>query len=202
MKPLLRSAWAGVAFIASLAQPALAQTRSAADSYSLLPYTTGGYVGLNVGATDFKSGCGVNPAFVCDDSDGSFRIYTGGMSNPYFGAELGYVHLGNAERAGGETRAQGIHLSLLGRLPVGESFGLYAKIGALYGRTRVSANPASGLVTGSDSGWGATYAIGASYEVNRNWSVLLEHERHDFHFAGVSGRQAVQAVSLGVKYKF
>ncbi len=188
--------------VLATSQPALAQSRSTSDNgYSLLPYTNSGYVGLSLGTTDFKTRCGANPALTCDDSKGAFHLFTGGLANPYWGVELGYVHSGNAKRGGGETRAQGLHLSVLGRVPLGNSFSLHAKLGALYGRTRTSAVASSAIPTGSESGWGPTYGLGASLELNRNWSVLLEQNRYEFHFAGV-GRESVDVLSLGVNYRF
>lgn len=203
---------AAVAAVASVAAQAQSSTtagvggtglsRSAAsgsDGYSLVPYTSGGYFGLNVGRPKYDTGCGT-PGFECDDGDTSVRVYTGGMLNPFFGVEFAYLHMGDADRSGGTTRAQGVNLSLVGRVPVGDLFGVFAKVGTTYGRTRVSASPLSLVETGSDNGFGLSYGAGASFDFTRNWAVLLEWERHDFRFPG--GRDPVDAGSVGLKYKF
>ena len=59
------------------------------------------------------------------------------------GAESGGSHTGRASRNGGSTRAQGVNLSLVARVPIG-GFSAFANLGALRGQTRVSADAAGG----------------------------------------------------------
>jgi hypothetical protein len=49
-----------------------ADSYTTTDGYSLLPYTRRGYVGINLGQTEFKTGCG-NVAYGCGDSDVGVR---------------------------------------------------------------------------------------------------------------------------------
>lgn len=170
-------------------------------SYSLLPYTQQGYVGLSVGSPNYDVDCGVTSLFSCDDPSTSWKIYTGGMVNQYFGAEIAYLDMGDADRYGGTARARGLNLSLVGRYPVAPNLAVFGKVGATYGRTRVSASPLALATSGKDSGWGGSYGVGASFDFARHWSAVVEWERHDFHFAG-QGRDAVSTTSLGVKYRF
>lgn len=169
--------------------------------YSLLPYTTGGYVGLNIGKPEYDSSCGNLPGLACDDPDTSWRLYTGGMFNPYFGLELGYLDMGEAERAGGEAHSRGVNLSLVGRLPLAQSFSIFGKVGTTYGRTEVSALAGSGLATGTESGFAPSIGAGLSFDLTQQFSVLLEWDRHDFRFPG-GEREEVASNSLGVKYMF
>lgn len=191
-----------LALAASL--PALAQTsgsgmRAGTDGYSLLPYTRSGYVGLNLGKPDWRTGC--TTGFSCGDGDVAAYLYTGGLINDVVGAELGYVNSGGAHRNGGTTRAQGINLSLVARVPVG-GFNVFAKLGALYGRTHVSADAASGVATGTETGWGASYAAGMGYDFSRQMGVVLEWTRHEFRLAGGGGRRDLDSVSLGLVRRF
>lgn len=169
---------------------------------SWLPYTQNGYVGLNVGRPSYRTGCG-SAAFACDDPSASLHLYAGGLFNPYFGLEVGYLHMGDADRGGGTTRAQGLNFSLLGRVPVGSMFSVFGKLGTTYGRTSTStsASAGSGIATGKDSGWGESYGLGLSADLGSNWSAVLEWQRHRFHFAG-NNKEAVRTTSLGVKYRF
>jgi OOP family OmpA-OmpF porin len=169
--------------------------------YSLLPYTRGGYVGLNVGRPEYDSGCGSDATLVCDDPDAAWRLYTGGMFNPFFGVELSYVDMGEADRAGGQTHSRGVDLSLVGRMPLAQSFSVFGKLGATYGRTKVSALGSSGLVTGTETGFGPSIGAGLSFDLGQQWSVLVEWNRHDFRFPG-GEREEVASNSLGVKYLF
>ena len=169
------------------------------DSFSAIPYATNGYVGLNIGQPDWSIPCS-GGGFSCSESSTSYNIYTGGMFNPYFGAELGYVDFGKFERGGGRTRAAGVNLSLVGHLPLG-GFDLYAKLGALYGRTNVTANPISGLATGKRSGWEGSYGVGVGYRLSKQSMVVLEWNRYDLDFADV-GKRDISTTSLGYVYRF
>ena len=137
----------------------------------------------------------------CDDSETSGHIYLGGYFNPYLGTEIGYLDMGSMSRAGGTTQAYGLNLSLVARAPLGQSFSVYGKLGGTYGRTRVSAAPGTGIVTGRESGWGPSYALGLSWDINNNWSTVLELERNRFQFAG-NHDDYVRSTSLGLKYSF
>lgn len=188
---------AGLSLLASGA--ASAQTMNQADGYSLLPYTSRGYVGLNLGASRFKTDCAAN--FACDDTRGAAYVYTGGVVNEWLGAEIGYLNTGNASRSGGTTRGQGLDLLLLLRLPLGAAFSVFAKGGAVYGETKVSADAASGTPTGKSRGWGAAYGVGAGYDITPQHSVVLEWMRHELPMPG-RGKQDVETTQVGFVYRF
>lgn len=166
-----------------------------------LPFMRDSYIGLNLGRSDYDLDCGALGG--CDNSENAGRLYIGGMFNRNVGLELGYLHMGEVDRAGGDTRAHGLNLSVVGRVPFGgDAFGLFGKLGTTYGRTETSAAAGSGITTGDDDGFGLSYGAGLSYDFQRsNWAALLEWERHRFKFAG-DRREWVEAVSAGVKYRF
>lgn len=166
-------------------------------NYSLIPYSTGGYVGVNVGQPDFDTPC--FGAFSCSDNTTSYKLYTGGMFNQYVGGELAYVNMGRAKRADGRTEAYGINLSLVGRMPLG-GFNLFGKVGTTYGRTKTTAALAT-IPTGKESGWGGSYGVGVGFDLTRASSIVLEWERHDFRFSGL-GRQSVDSTTLGYVHRF
>lgn len=182
--------------------PAQASAGNAYDANrtSWIPYTHNGYIGLNVGRSNFGNTCGAL-ALRCSDSDTSGHVYLGGYFNPYFGAEIGYLDMGDMARAGGTTQAYGGNLSLVARAPLSQSFSIYGKLGATYGRTRVSAAPGTGVVSGRESGWGPSYAVGLSWDLSSNWAAVLEYESNRFQFAG-NTHDNVRATSLGLKYSF
>lgn len=168
-------------------------------NFSVIPYTSHGYVGLNLGRSDYDLGCGVG-GFGCDSKGNAVNIYTGGMFNRYIGAELGYVNLGRMDRGGGRTEAQGINLSLVGRVPLGVVH-LFGKVGGVYGRTEVSASPLSGLATGKASGWEGSYGAGLGFDLSPRSSIVVEWNRYDLRFAGV-GKQKVETTSIGYMHRF
>lgn len=177
----------------------LANPWGSGDSFSLLPWTRRGYVGLNVGQPRYPDGnCGLG--FGCDNPNTRMRLYTGGLVNDWLGAELGYIHEGSQDRGGGTTRAQGINLSLVLRAPLGQ-VNLFGKVGATYGETKVSADALSLLATGTERGWGRSMAVGVGYDFTPSFGVVLEWERNRYHFAG-DVRDDVDSTSLGLVYRF
>lgn len=176
------------------------QNRAFDPSQSWLPYTKRGYVGINLGQGDYDLSCG-NGVFGCDNtSDLAGKIYTGGWFNDFLGLELGFIDMGKGDRGGGDTRARGVNLSLVGRLPI-QMANVFAKAGTTYGRTRVSTSPLSGLANGKDNGFGLSYGAGIGFDVTKTSSVVLEWERHEFNFAGL-GRENVDATTIGYVHRF
>ena len=175
----------------------VAQAQS--SNYSL--YAPGAsYVGLNAGKSDFSLGSGIGN-FTSDKRETVYSIYAGSYFNPNLGLELGYTNLGRINRAGGNTKAEGANLSLVGKFPVGSSFNLMGKLGTTYGRTDVSSAPGSGIVSGNESGFGVSYGLGAEYTFDPNWSAVLQYDAYDLKFPG-SGRDRVSAATAGLRYRF
>ncbi len=171
-----------------------------AQAQSILPGASSSYIGLNAGQSDFSldNGTGI---FGSDRHDTAYSIYVGSYFNYNFGFEVGYTDFGSVSRAGGRTKADGINLSLVGKLPLGESFNLLGKLGTTYGRTDVSSAAGSGIAAGSESDFGWSYGVGAEFTFNPKWSAVLQYDEHDLKFAG-GGRDRVSATSLGVRYRF
>lgn len=197
MQSLTRTFSATVVAVAGLAAGAGAQAQS--SNYAL--YGPGsGYIGFNAGQSDFSLGSGTG-AFPSDKHDTTYSIYGGSFFSNNFGFELGYTDFGKITRAGGTTKAEGFNLSLVGKIPLSPSFNLLGKLGTTYGRTDVSSAPASGIVSGSESGFGVSYGLGAEYAFNPNWSAVLQYDGYDLKFAG-SGRDRVSATTVGFRYRF
>jgi OOP family OmpA-OmpF porin len=197
MRSLTRNLSATVLAVAALAAGASAQAQS--SNYTLnAPGAS--YVGLNVGKSDFSVGNG-NGLFSSENKDTAYGINAGSYINNNLGMELGFTDFGKINRAGGTTKAQGFNLSMVGRLPLSPSFNLLGKLGATYGRTDVSASPASGVASGSESGFGVSYGVGAEYAFNPQMSAVLQYDAHDMKFVG-TGNDRVSATTVGLRYKF
>ncbi|MBA4329562.1 MAG: hypothetical protein C0428_15135 [Polaromonas sp.] len=182
------------------ATAAHAQTSSPSASATSWYAPNSAYIGLNAGQSNYRQGCGTG-AFSCGDKDDAYSIYGGSMFSNNFGLELGYVNMGDIGRGGGTTKAEGINLSLVGKLPLSPSFGLFGKVGTTYGRTNVSSLPGSGVTAGKEDGFGLSVGAGVSYDFSERWSAVLQWDRHDFKFAG-AGRENINATTLGLKYRF
>jgi len=196
MKIFNRGFRATLLAVAALTAVAGAQAQS---NYAL--YAPGAsYAGLNIGSSNYSLGSGFGP-FANDDKDTVYNLYTGSFFTPNLGFELGYTNFGKVERAGGQTKAEGINLSLVGRAPITSSFNLLGKLGTTYGRTDVSAFPGSGVVSGKETGFGISYGIGAEYSFNPQLSAVLQYDEHKLKFAG-DGRDRVNATTVGLRYRF
>jgi OOP family OmpA-OmpF porin len=201
----MKKQWLAIAALACLGV-AQAQTSNSPSrpgfgeqGWSLVPGTRDGYVGLNLGRPDHDLSC---PAlFDCDDPELGAHLYTGGFANDWLGAEVGYVWLGRSDRAGGRTRAQGLNLGVVLRAPLGRA-SVYAKGGATYGRTRVTADLLSGVDSGARSSWGPAYGAGVGFDLGTRSSVVLEWMRHEMKFPGVGGRRDVDMTSIGYVHRF
>jgi opacity protein-like surface antigen len=139
--------------------------------------------------------------FGSDQGDTSYSLRGGHYFSTNWGMELGYTDFGSVSRAGGRTKADGINLSLIGKMPVSPSFNVLGKIGATYSRTDVSSNPASGIVAGSENGSGLSYGLGVEYAFTPKMSAVLQYESTDMKFAG-DRKDRVGATTLSARYSF
>jgi OOP family OmpA-OmpF porin len=156
-------------------------------------------MGLNIGKSDFRAGCGTG-AFACDDSDTAGSIYFGSMFRDNLGRRAGLCEHGprvarrwrhQGPRPEPEPGGQGA--TDAGVQPAGQ--GGYD----LWPHQTTSA-AGSGVAAGSDNGFGLSYGIGASYDFTPNVAATINWDSHDFRFAG--GRDPVRMTSVGLQYKF
>ena len=181
------------------AQAQSGSTSTPRSGYSM--YAPGSaYIGLNVGQSNFNLNNG-SGAFGSDKRKTAYSLYGGSYFNDYLGLELGYTDFGRINRAGGQTKAEGFNIGLVGKLPLSPSFNLLGRLGTTYGRTDVSSSIASGVTAGKDTGWGGSYGIGAEFAFNPQLSAVLQYDEHNLRFAG-GNRDRINVTSLGLRYKF
>ena len=188
---------AGAAVALCVAQAANAQMMS--DMVS----TGTSYVGLTGGPSDFSRTQGGNGLFANEDRSTVYSLSVGNyFINPNLGAEIGYTNFGSVGRGGGTTKAEGINISLVGKLPLSEMFNLLGKVGTTYSQTDVSANPASGgMATGSNNGFDWSYGIGAELVFAPQWSAVLQYDEHFMKFAG-SSSERISTTMIGARIRF
>lgn len=193
---------------ANLCAPAAAQMAVAPQGDPAVQSTTRtawlpgerSYLGLNLSRSRYNVSCGTM-ALLCDDSDRAAQLYAGTMIGNFWAVELGYLDMGRIARAGGETRAQGLNLSLVGKAQVARSFGVFGKLGTTYGRSETFALGASSVATGAENGFGLSFGAGVSVDFTPRLSATLEWDSNDFRFAG-GGRDPVRSTSLGLQYRY
>lgn len=160
------------------------------------------YIGVNVGQSDFSRVNNGTGFFPTDRNTTAYSINAGSyFNNSNFGIELGYTDFGSTNRAGGKTKADGINLSLIGRMPLSSTFNLLGKMGTLYGRTDVSSAAGSGITASSETGFGWTYGLGLEYGFSPKWSGVLQYDENFLKFSN-TGSDRITAVSLGIRHRF
>lgn len=183
------------------AQQSAANSSSTPDAmYNTMASTGNKYVSFNAGQSDYSLGSGAG-GFASERRATAYILNIGGYFNNNFGVELGYTDFGRINRAGGSTKADGINLSLVGKLPMTDAFSLLGKVGTTYGRTEVSAAPASGVATGTESDFAWSYGVGAMYAFNPQWSALVQYDEHNLKFAG-GDRNRISATTIGLRYRY
>jgi opacity protein-like surface antigen len=156
-------------------------------------------LGVGVGQSKIRSDCVGN--FTCDNRDTAWKIYAGGRWSRYFGLEFGYNDFGKVDQSGGRTKAFAANITFTAGVPLGDRFDIFAKGGGAYGRTEVSADPSTGVATGTKSNFEGTYGVGASYAVTRNWQIRADWDRYNLDFVG-QGHQNVDMATASVQYRF
>jgi len=156
-----------------------------------------GYVGASAGQSKFRTDC--DNFFDCDRKDSAWKVHAGGNFSQVFGIELGYTDFGRMRAFGGDTEAQAANISLTAGIPI-DRFAIFAKGGAVYGWTDVSAAAPSLVRTGEKSGWGSTWGVGGSFAVTRNFQVRVDWDRYKMEFVG--GDHDVDLLSAGVQLRF
>jgi opacity protein-like surface antigen len=173
---------------------------NSSNSYSSMRTPGSGYIGLSVGRSDYSLGNGIG-VWDSNQGDTSYGIHVGNYFSPNFGVELGYIDFRSIARAGGRTKSDGVNLSLIGKMPLNPAFNLLGKLGTTYSRTEVSSDPASGVVAGSENGWGLSYGLGVEYVFSPQWSTVLQYESQKMKFAG-DRDERVGNTSLAVRFAY
>ena len=161
-----------------------------------------GYVGGSAGESKYRYECrdSITQFFDCDQRDTGWKVFAGGKMNEVLGLEVGYTDFGQIRASGSNVEAWAVPVTLTVGTPLGTRFGIFGKVGGLYGRTDVSADPDSIFDRGHKSGWGWTYGAGATFAVTENVQIRADWDRYKLDFVG--GRQDVDMLSAGLQLRF
>ena len=160
------------------------------------------YFDVSAGQTDYRLGSG-SGLFGSNNGSTAYAVSAGSYFTNNLGVELGYTDFGRISRGGGETRADGVTLKLVGKLPLGSQFNLLGKVGTTYGRTEVTSAAGSGISAGSDNGFGVNLGIGAEFLFTPNWSAVVQYDAHDMRFVSSSSdRDRVGIATVGIRYTY
>ena len=154
-------------------------------------------LGLHLSRSQPSLPCGVT-ALICETAAPATQLQAGAMVGRFWGVELGYVESGRIVAR--EGRTQGLNLSLVGKAPLGQSLGVFGKLGTTYGRSDTSVLGAGPAVV-PEPGFALSYGAGLSFSLTPRLSATLEWDSNDYRFSG-SGREPVRSTNLGLQYRY
>jgi OOP family OmpA-OmpF porin len=132
-----------------------------------------GEVGVNIGDADF------------DEQDLGYKFFGGYMVTKNFGLELAYFDGATAERSGAahlEVAPSGFTIEGIAKIPLGQAFAVFGKVGIGFYDAYVS-----GLVYSSESGSELIYGAGASVNLGRKFEIRAEWEQLAFNVRNTDG---------------
>ncbi|MDH4573353.1 outer membrane beta-barrel protein [Salinicola acroporae] len=162
----------------------LAPTAQAANADGLYLGIGGGYG--EVASSDseigkFAGASGEN--YRVDDDDSVYKAFVGYEYNPYFATEAFYADLGkpNLIRGGNvvDLKSKAYGLSLVGKLPVGAGFELFAKAGMARWETEAKGELSATSDLDDNDGIDPVYGAGVQFRY-QHLLLRTEYERYDF----------------------
>jgi OOP family OmpA-OmpF porin len=210
-----------VRFVAIPGLAALAATVSPAA----LADDSGWYAGFNVGEAHAKlddarirGGLlrdGFNTTSLSnEDKHFGFKLFGGYDFSRRFAVEAGYFDLGrygfmaNTTPAGtlrGDIKVKGLNADLVGSLPVGERFSLFARAGLIYAEAKDAfvGTGAVAVINPAPSKRAANYkyGVGARYDISHSVGLRAEAERYRIDDA-VGNKGDIDLYSVGLVYRF
>ncbi|GHB10495.1 outer membrane beta-barrel protein [Salinicola rhizosphaerae] len=173
-----------------LALPALLSPLLLAAPAAQAANADGLYLGIGGGYGDVQSSdgemgnfAGATGNYHADHDDSVVKAFVGYEYNPYFATEAYYADLGkpNLIRGGNvvdlKTRAYG--LNLMGKLPVGAGFELFAKAGLAKWNVDADGNLGNGSNLEDNDGIDPVYGAGVQFHY-QHLLLRTEYERYDF----------------------
>jgi hypothetical protein len=182
-----------------IAAPSLAQ-QTTTDTWRM-PHERGfwGQAGISFGQSKLDD-VTCSPGFGCDDKDQAFKLYGGGRFNNIFGLEIGALNFGKFSANGGEADGWGADVALLAGVPIGANSAIFGKLGVIYSRTELSADPSTGVNTGKERGFGGRWGVGGQLGLTKEWALRADFDRYRVPFPG--DHRDLETLMVGVQYTF
>ena len=196
---------------------------SAQDS----PWYIGGSIGqsrvkLDTGglSSDLAAAGMANTGFSANETDTGFKLFGGYRFHPNFAVEGGYAELGKFSASGTVTTfnfvpivplptkvtievGQGLHLAVVGNVPLANQFSVFGRLGAYNLRTEMKVTVAGISSSESARNTGVLLGLGAGYDFTGNVGMRVEWEK--FNKVGdkdKTGQGDVGLLSVGLVYRF
>jgi len=157
------------------------------------PYIKGSYGGYKAHGGEF------------DDSNDLYGAGLGYQFNQFFALEANYVDFGNFGKDDTRAKLKGGALVAIGRLPVTDSFGVYAKAGAFAAALDVDAFNEDETYDDVSPVIGA----GVDFRITDHLTTFLEYNRYnvdidkkDFHNNLSNDNPEFDTAQVGLKFQF
>jgi OmpA-OmpF porin, OOP family len=168
----------------------------------------GFYVGAGVGKATTEIDDDGTTEFDSDDT--AFRVFGGYNFNQHFALEAAYFDGGAPEetviavpgaRGTIDISTTGLIASVLGRVPVGEIFSVYGKVGLASFDNELKGRVNGDVVTeADDSDDGVAYGVGAAFNIGPSFELRAEYEAFSGSF--FDSDIDVTALTVNALYKF
>jgi len=167
-----------------------------------------------------SEGFDLNFPFTCNSSNDTatgWKVFGGYQFSKYLAAEAGYFDLGKFKTSatglfqgfGGSTvttqfHPTGFNVDAIGTLPLGEGFGLLARVGLFRWTLKSELNVNTIAVSSSEtkSEISADFGLGAKWDFARNMGARVEWQRFTSIGSGDTGKSDVDLISLSLLYRF
>jgi OOP family OmpA-OmpF porin len=115
------------------------------------------------------------------ESDGiGVKLFGGYAFNEYFAAEGEYIYAGTltdtVEDLELEVESDGFAVAALGKIPFGDAFSLFARLGYTFYDEKVSASRGTLSFTEKNSAEDLLYGVGADLRLGRKFQLRAEYE--------------------------
>lgn len=129
---------------------------------------------------------GVGAGEVTDKADGfeadgvAVKFFGGYSFNEYFAAEVAYLDAGQlSDTVDGidlKVESDGVVVAALGKLPLGDAFSLFARLGYTFYDEKVSASLDGVSISEKNSDEDLLYGVGADLRLGRKFQLRAEYE--------------------------
>ncbi|MEX1057500.1 MAG: porin family protein [Natronospirillum sp.] len=141
----------------------LAQNGASGNSEEAHVYVGGSYGGFKASGGEF------------DDEKDFFELTFGGFFNPYVGLEASATYFGEYGGSLATADAKGYGMAIVGRLPLSDSWGIYAKGGQFFWDVDIDTPVGSTETDGND----LFYAAGMDFRLAQNLNMIVEYSRYE-----------------------
>ncbi len=212
-------------FRSKLVVQSLAALVLASGSIAAMAADSGWYAGASLGqsSTDYEAGTlksaleaagATGVVASVDNTDTAWKLFGGYQVNKNFAVEAAYVNLGSltsnatyATPAGSpyrfNTDGDGYLLSVVGTLPVNETFAVFAKAGVFAWNLEATESTTLASANASADGTDMAYGLGVNWRISKQMGLRAEWDR----FQDVGGgnnfnKHDVDLYSLGAVFHF